>query len=207
MRRPDRSSKSVVATLAAFALALPAAAAAHVQERSGPFRVTMGWGDEPAYSGSVNSVDVAVADASGAPVRVSPGALDVEVSFGQAAAVTTLPLEPGGSPGKLRATIIPTRPGTYRFHVTGSIGRKPIDARVTCSGSTFDCVTDPSAVQFPTKDPSNAQLAERVERGVTRAERAANDSGGENAIAIAALILAALALAAAATALVRQRRA
>jgi hypothetical protein len=206
MRRRDRSWQSVVSALAAVALALPAAAGAHVVERSGPFRVTMGWGEEPAYSGAANFVEVAVAGQSGAPVAVPPGALDVEVSFGRDATAITLPLTPTGSPGKLRATIVPTRPGTYGFHVSGALRGKPVDVRATCSGATFDCVTDPSAIEFPAKDPSTGQLAERVERGVARAERAANDSGGDDAIAIAALIIAALALATGAAAMARQRR-
>src|SRR5215212_7327913 len=96
-----RRRRSFGAVVAALALTLSAVAEAHVAERSGPFHVSMGWSEEPAYSG--------------APDAVAPGALEVEVSFGQDAA-TTLPLVPGGTAGKLRATIIPTRPGTYGFH-------------------------------------------------------------------------------------------
>src|SRR3954470_8012515 len=136
MNRGDRSWQSVVMALAALVLALPAPAAAHLEERSGPFRVTMGWGEEPAYSGAPNFVEVAVADGDGTRVVVPPGALDAEVSFGQAAAVITLPLVPAAERGKLRATVVPTRPGTYRFHVTGTVRGRALDARATCSGAT-----------------------------------------------------------------------
>jgi hypothetical protein len=204
MRRRDRSLQSVVAFLGMLAMAFPAGAGAHVAERSGPFRVTMGWGEEPAYTGAPNFVEVAVTDiASGAAPAIPPGALDVEVSFGQNAATTTLPLTPSGTRGQLRATIVPTRPGTYAFHVTGTVRDKPLDVQATCSPSTFDCVSDASAVQFPAKDPSTGQLAERVERGIARAERA--DSGGNDGIAIAALIVAALALVTSGAALARRR--
>src|SRR4051812_14122624 len=113
-----RLDRTLLTVVVALGLALPAGGAAHVEKRSGPFRVTMGWGEEPAYSGAPNFVEVAVADGAGTPVVVPPGALDAEVSFGQAAAVITLPLVPAAERGKLRATIVPTRPGTYRFHVT-----------------------------------------------------------------------------------------
>src|SRR4051812_23086264 len=117
---------------AALFLSLVAAAGAHVSESSGPYRLTLGWGNEPAISGSENHVSVAVADRSGAPVAVPAGALDVDVSFGGEA--TTLPLLPSERRGELRAVIVPTRPGTYGFHVSGRLGGKAIEARATCGG-------------------------------------------------------------------------
>jgi hypothetical protein len=206
MRRRGRTWQSVVSAFAGLALALSATpSAAHVEERSGPFRVTMGWGEEPAYSGSQNFVEVAISDAAG-PVVVRPGALDVEVSFGQGQAVTTLPLVPAGAPGQLRATIVPTRPGTYGFHVTGTLRNRTLDSRATCSGATFDCVTDASAVEFPVKDPSNGQIAERIARSLPRAARAIDRADSGHAIAVAALIVAGLALATAAAAVVVRAR-
>jgi hypothetical protein len=205
MSRRGRSFRSVVLSLAALVLALPAAAAAHVQEQSGPFRVTMGWTDEPAYSGAPNAVEVDLAGKGGAPVAVPAGVLDVELSFGGSAALTSLPLVPSGAPGKLRATVVPTRPGTYAFHVSGTVRGHPIEARATCSGATFDCVTDASAVQFPAKDPSNGQLAERVARGLPRAERAAGRADSAHTVAVVALIVAGLALATGVATLVRAR--
>jgi hypothetical protein len=163
----------------------------------------MGWGEEPAYSGALNSVELEVADGSGRPVAVPPGALDVEVTFGKA--LVSMPLFPAGARGKLRAAIIPTRPGTYAFHVTGSLRSQSVDVSARCGGSTFDCVLEPVGIQFPAKEPSNGQLAERVARGLPRAERAADRAEGGHGLAIAALIVAGLALAAAGTALVAAR--
>jgi hypothetical protein len=201
----SRRERTLLAVVVAIAFALPAGAAAHVEKRSGPFRVTMGWGEEPAYSGAPNFVEVTVADAAGTPVAVPPGALDAEVSFGQAAAVITLPLVLTGERGRLRATMVPTRPGTYRFHVTGTVRGRPVDARATCSGATFDCVSSATAVQFPAKDPSNGELAERIERGLPRAERAADRADSGHTLAIAALVVAALALLTGIAALARSR--
>src|SRR5436190_17965321 len=115
----SRRGRSCLSVAVALVLVSAASAQAHVEKRSGPFRVTMGWGVEPPYSGSLNYVEVEVADRAGDPVEVPPGALDVEVTFGTA--LTTLPLVPAGAPGSLRATIIPTLPGTYAFHLTGTL--------------------------------------------------------------------------------------
>ena len=135
-------------------------------------QLTIGWEEEPAFTGSKNAVSVAVADAKGAAVPDSGGgALSVEIVFGDERVV--LPLHPvWGRPGEFRAWLIPTRPGTYSFHVTGKIKEQPVDVRSTCSEKTFDCVSDASTLHFPVKDPSTGQLAESVSRALPRADRA-----------------------------------
>jgi hypothetical protein len=182
--------------MAALLLTLPPPASAHETQGVGRFRLTMGWGDEPAFSGSKNFVEVTVSDAAGDPVTDLSGPLTVEVSFGDELIV--LPLLPAGErPGKFRAWLVPTRPGTYTFHITGRVQGQTIDTRSTCSDKTFDCVTDVSEVQFPAKEPSAGQLAERVSRALPRAERAVDTAARAWNVALAALAVAVLALAAA----------
>jgi hypothetical protein len=186
----------IVIALAALLLAFPPAASAHERKGIGKLHLTLGWGDEPAYSGSRNFVTVAVADESGAPVTDPEGTLAVEVSYGEQR--LALPLLPeGGRPGEFRASLVPTRAGIYTFHITGKIKGQTIDVSSTCSDKTFDCVTDVSEVQFPAKDPSAGELAERVSRALPRAERAVADAAGARNIALAAAGVALLALAAA----------
>src|SRR3954447_4302697 len=175
----SRCGRSCLSVAVGLVLAFGGAAQAHVVKRSGPFRVTMGWAVEPPYSGSLNHVEVEVADGAGDPVAAPPGALDVDVTFGKALA--SMPLFPAGAPGKLSATIIPTRPGTYAFHVTGTLGGRSVDAQATCGGATFDCVLEPVGIQFPAKEPTTGQLAQRVERGLPRAERAADKADSSHA--------------------------
>src|SRR4051794_1257459 len=200
----SRRGRRCLSVVAALAFVFPAAAAAHVEKRSGPFRVTMGWAEEPPYSGSLNAVEVDVADPDGTPIAVPPGSLDAEVTFGKALA--SMPLFPADERGTLQAKIIPTRPGTYAFHVTGTLRGHDIDAQATCGGATFDCVLEPVGIQFPVKEPSAGQLAERVERGLPRAERAAENADGGQTVAVIALIVAGLSLAVGAAAVARQRR-
>ena len=204
MRRSGRNARSVAVVLTGLVLSLAPAASGHVERRAGPYAVTVGWGNEPPLSGSENFVDVELAGASGAPVAVRAGALGVEVRFGDA--VTTLPLVPSGEPGKLRAAIVPTRPGTYAFRVRGTVAGRTIEAEATCSERTFDCVEDAAAVQFPARDPSTGQLAQRLGRELKRADRARDRADSAHTTALIAIVAALLALAAAAALAVRGRR-
>jgi hypothetical protein len=193
MLKRGRTGRSAALILAGFLLALAPPASAHVEEKTGPFALTLGWGEEPALTGAENYVEVDVARAaSGAPVEVRPGALSVEVTFGTAA--RTLPLLPSGGPGKLRAVLVPTRPGTYGFHVTGQLRGEAIDVQATCSGATFDCVTEASELQFPARDPSAGQIAQRLARALPRAEDARDEASSAHTLALAALVAALLAL-------------
>jgi hypothetical protein len=186
--------RDVARSVAALLLTLACPALAHETQSVKQYRLTLGWGEEPAYSGYRNSVDVDLADAAGAPVAdLGGGSLSVEVSFGDERIV--LPLLPSGErPGRFRAGLVPTRAGTYVFHVTGTVKGQAIDARSTCSEETFHCVTDVSELQFPAKDPSAGELAESIGRALPRAERAMDVAANARSTAIAAIAVAALAL-------------
>jgi hypothetical protein len=201
MPKRGRSRRTVVLALLGLLLILPPSAEAHVTKASGPFRVTFGWGVEPPIAGFPNYVDVAVADASGAPV--SGAKLQAEVSFGKS--TETLSLVPADEGGGVRADIVPTRPGTYAFQITGTVKGKPVDVAASCSEGTFECVTPASDVEFPVKDPSVGEIAQRVSRALPRAENSGGSDSAEG-IAIAAIIISALALATAVGYALRGRR-
>jgi hypothetical protein len=157
----------VVCGALALVLGLAVPASAHVEKKVGAYHFTVGWGDEPTYAGFRNSVQLILADAHGQPVTDLGDSLKVEVVFsGQ---TVTLPLETTfdpdsgeGTPGDYRAWFIPTRPGSYTFHFTGTIHGQKVDQRFTSSDTTFDLVKDPADVQFPAKDPSNGALSDRI---------------------------------------------
>jgi hypothetical protein len=190
--------------LTGLALGLAAPASAHVTKTSGPFRVSMGWGNEPPIAGSANFVQVEISDASGAPVAAERSALDVQVSFGGVR--VSLPLVPSERPGELRAPLVPTRPGSYAFHIGGTLRGRGIDLASTCSEATFDCVAPVSDLEFPVKDPSIGEVAQRVSRELPRAERAADTADSARRVAIAAIALAAIAVALAVAFALRSRR-
>jgi hypothetical protein len=184
----------MAATIGAAVLLHSSSSAAHEKHPVGRLHLTIGWEDEPAFTGSKNAVSVAVADAKGSAVADASGvSLSVEVTFGDERVV--LPLhQVWGRPGEFRAWLIPTRPGTYSFHVTGKIKDQPVDVRSTCSEKTFDCVSDASTLHFPVKDPSIGQLAESVGRALPRADRAVAEASRARTLGIAALAAVVLAL-------------
>ena len=192
----DRRRCSAAATCAiALLVAFAAAVSAHEKKTVGGLHLTIGWSEEPVFSGSRNAIEVRVSDAADAPLSDPDASLSVEVSFGDER--ITVPLLRTREPATFRGWLQPNRPGTYTFHITGRAKGQTIDTTSTCSDKTFDCVADVSAIQFPAKDPSVGQLAERVDRALPREARASDLAAGTRTIALAALAVATLAFAAA----------
>jgi hypothetical protein len=194
VRHGATARRSALAAIILLAAWTPTAA--HETKGVGDLRLTVGWGEEPAFSGFRNFVEVDVADSAGHPVADIGGALSAEVSFGdERLSLSLLPAR--GQPGKFRAWLVPTRPGTYTFHITGMAKGQSIDMTSTCSPETFACVADVSDIQFPVKDPSAGQLADRISRELPRAEGAMATASGARTLAIAGLAGAVIALGAA----------
>jgi hypothetical protein len=171
---------------------------AHDAHVVGPYRIEIGWSDEPAFSGARNAVVVEVTDAVGrTPVTdLGGGSLSAEVTFGDQRVV--LPLRRSQEHrNQFEASIVPTRPGTYAFHITGRVKSQPIDIRSACSDRTFDCVISAGDIQFPARDPSAGELAERLAKSSPRADHAIAVADRALTFSIVALAGAALALAAA----------
>jgi hypothetical protein len=203
-RTSGRGRAGAAAILVTTVLAIGAPTRAHDTKIVGHLRVTMGWADEPAFTSAHNAVVVALADAAG-PLKEPSASLVVEVSFGDQR--ITLPLEPiAGTPHELRARIVPTRAGSYTFHVTGKVKGQAVDVTSACSERTFPCVIDPASIQFPVKDPPAGQLADAVGRALPRADLAAAGAARASAVSMTAIGVALLALAGAIAALVQRRR-
>jgi hypothetical protein len=192
MSRLSRAiARSIPLALLALALATPALA--HVVKQVGPYTVAIGWVHEPTYTGQENAVQVLITDQDGKPVAdLTADDLTVVVTTaGQDS--DPLALEPTydedvglGIPGDYEATIIPTAPGDYTFHVTGMIHDQAIDETVTSSDSTFDTVTDPVGIQFPDQLPALGDLATRIDRVDSRVSSA---SSGASLALVAGLVV------------------
>jgi hypothetical protein len=216
-----RSARNVVAATLLSALVLPATAAlAHEGRSQGDLEMEVGFGTEPAYAGQPNSVQLILVH-DGEPVVDLGDTLDVEVSFGDQTQHFTL--EPNfaagefGDPGDYRAWFIPTRAGRYTFHFTGTIQGEDVDQTFTSGPKTFGDVEDPKQIQFPVQDPTNGELAERIDQEVPRLTaatdevRAAVAGADDNAssaqtFAIVALVVGALGLALAVGAMLFARK-
>jgi hypothetical protein len=224
---PRTSVRWHLAIMAALGLVvlLASPAGAHERRQASGYSYVVGFGDEPAYAGEKNSVQVMVSDGAGKPVRNADGLKVMVMAGGKQ---TELKLEPNfgdtwGTPGDYRAFFIPTAAGQYTFHLEGTIAGKKIKAqRFTSGPSTFSNVEDPAKVAFPVKSPTTAQLAARVDREVPRlsaslqgalaaqqqaataAERARDAAGQARLLAIAGVLVGAAGLLVAGLAIARR---
>jgi hypothetical protein len=193
----------VAACLLTIVAALPAFA--HEQRQVGAYQFTVGWQHEPTYVGQLNAVQLFLHDAKGNPIDDlgNPPTLQVTVSTG---GQTSSPLalqssfDPDtmlGTHGEFDAAIIPTSPGTFRFHFTGTINGQPVDQTFTSSDSTFNNVVEPTSVQFPARQPSAADLSTSINRLGPRidAAKSAASSAHDKASTAATLSIIALVVA------------
>lgn len=153
-------------------------AAAHEEREVGPFALVVGFGEEPAYAGQPNSVELLLSE-GGNPVTDLGDTLTVSVGFGDQS--KDLSVEPFfevgefGTPGDYRAWFIPTRAGQYSFHFTGTIRGTKIDETFTSGPKTFGDVENPTDAEFPVQDPTNGELSERIDREIPRLEASITD--------------------------------
>lgn len=214
MLRPLARSLLVALPLTAGLAVVAAPASAHETRTGGALRFVVGWGDEPAYTGFKNSVQVTISEAGGSPVTDVVDTLKVEVTKGDEK--MTAPLAANfrvgafGTPGDYRAWVTPTRPGAYTFRVTGTIRGQNVDESFSSGRNTFNDVEDVSSIQFPAKDPTTGQLATRLDREFPRVDTAVRDAedeaGTARTLGLAGVAVGALGLLAAVGALVVARR-
>ena len=218
-------SKSVTRTLTAslvtiVVVGLAPAASAHEGRTHGDLKMGVGFGTEPAYAGQPNSVQLILSH-GGEPVVDLGDTVDVEVEFGDQ--TMALELEPNfavgafGEPGDYRAWFIPTRPGHYTFHFTGTIEDEEIDESFTSGPRTFGDVNDPAEIQFPEQDPTTGELADRIDREVPRlttaiddvraaSTEASDEAAGALTLGLVGVVVGILGVIAAVAALVASRR-
>src|SRR5215218_3735556 len=220
-----RMSRVAIALGTAVLLAGLAAvpASAHAEKQVGRYAFVVGFGDEPAYAGQPNSLQVIITR-DGKPATDLAGQLDglmAHTYYGRKADPKAenamMPLEPHfgddwGTPGDYRSFFVPTQAGAYTFHLKGKLGGQKVDLVVPSGPETFGDVNDPAKSAFPAvKDPTTAQLAQRLDREATRltgtvaaataAQKAAEDKVDQaRMLALGGLIVGAVGLVVAALA-------
>jgi hypothetical protein len=179
MRRMTTRVLALMAAVSIIGLVGAPPAFAHEDRRVGRWHLDVGWETEPTYAGFANAVHLGIHDASEKPFLALGDTLKVDVTSG--GKTTSLAFEPAfegdeGQPGVYLAAMIPTRPGTFAFRISGTIRSDKIDETFTCGETTFDCVKDPGEVEFPAQDPSNAELARFMAQAGDRASATAKES-------------------------------
>lgn len=176
-------------------------ASAHETREVGDYTFVVGWYDEPAFANQPNGPEVTITTGKEEPI-VEDVELEVDVIFGEES--VTYPLEPAfvvdvfGDPGNYNADLYPTRPGTYTFHIYGTVEGQEVDEEFTSGEETFSDIEDPAEIAFPAADPNPAELA-------TRLESEADEASGARTFGVIGLVLGIIALLTAGVVLFRKR--
>ena len=146
-------------------LALPSQAAyAHERQMVGPYQLVVGWLNEPAYLGQLNSLDLRVTDTrSTQPVAGLEKTLTADVAAGGLAPHTLTVSARFGTAGAYNGWVMPTAPGTYTFHIKGKIDTLDVDEKFTSGPGTFGDIEDTAAVQYPAKVPVADALLKKLD--------------------------------------------
>ena len=198
-----RRTLTVLAAIAALTIVPAAPALAHVEVPEGDVTIAVGFATEPAYAGQPNAVQLLVSRNEQPITDLAPGDLTAEIEFG--GQTTTVAADPEfevgewGTPGDYRAPFIPTQPGSYTFHVTGTVDGTDVDFTTKSGPKTFSDVLDPAEAMFPPVEaPSNADLAAKISAETARTDEAVSSaqSAADTArnVAIVATLVAIVAL-------------
>jgi hypothetical protein len=164
----------------AVAALAAAPASAHVVEHAGPYTLEIGWQHEPTFVGEANGVQLIVHSGADKPVTDLKED-DVKVVVSTAGQQTgELTFEPGfdveemeGPLGEYNAAILPTAPGDYTFHLSGTIHDQKLDITVSSGDATFDAVKGTTDIEFPAKLPTLPEIVTRLDRVDARVAAAA----------------------------------
>ena len=183
-----------VATASLLAsLALAPATSAHSGFEVGPYLISVGWLHEPALVGQPNAVQVTIVHHQDEEpvIDLALDAIAVVVSTaGQdspsLALTPAFDAEEGVGPlGEYDAPIVPTAPGDYTFHITGSIHETALDLTVASGDETFDAVEASTELEFPVKQPNLTEVATRLDRIDSRIAALQSADPGSEALAAA----------------------
>ena len=180
----------VVASLLLFS----GRAYAHERRTVGPYQLVVGWLNEPAYVGLMNSLDLRVTDSRNTqPVAGLEKTLTADAAAGGIAPFPLTVSARFGSAGAYNGWIMPTATGSYTFHITGKIDTLTIDEKFTSGPGTFGDIEDTQAVQYPAKVPVADALGKKLDAIASTADQT-------RLLALAALVLGLVAVGAAALA-------
>jgi len=152
---------ALLIALAGF-VSLPASpVSAHERVTIGEYELTIGWRDEPSVAGVLNGLDLGIVQHFASnnttyPVVGVETNLSARLSMGLLGINKTLAPQ-FGRPGWYTFDVIPTRPGTYRVRITGTLNTTAIDAAVN-----LDDVSPASELSFPVADPTATELQNQL---------------------------------------------
>jgi hypothetical protein len=152
---------ALLISLAGFVPLTAPAVSAHEHVTIGEYELTIGWRDEPSVAGVLNGLDLGIVQHFASnnttyPVVGVETNLRARLSMGLLGINRTLAPQ-FGRPGWYTFDVIPTRPGTYRVRITGTLNTTAIDAAVN-----LDDVSPASELSFPVADPTATELQNQL---------------------------------------------
>jgi hypothetical protein len=145
-------------------------ASAHEQRDVGDYTFTVGFLEEPVFTGQKSGLDLRVVRGD-EPVDGLEETLQAEVAFsGQSRELELSPVF--GEAGVYRSVFFPTAAGPYSFHITGDIDGTPVDETFSSGPDTFGEVEDVAGGQFPIQYPATGDVVRDAEAGANAATSA-----------------------------------
>jgi hypothetical protein len=151
----------VVSSFAIYA----GAASAHERRMVGPYQFVVGWLNEPAYVGLMNSLDLRVTDTRVTPAKAVEGLEKTLTVVLQTGGLASLPLTVTarfGTPGAYNGYAMPTATGTYIFTIKGKIDTLDVNEKFESGPGRFGDIESTTALQYPNKVPAADDLTKRL---------------------------------------------
>ena len=162
MKRLCLLSAAVMIIGTVVVLTLSSMVLAHEDRTIGPYKLHVGWHVEPALTEQLNAIEVTVTQ-NGKAVQDVEKTLTLTLSTGGKTS-DALQFNPSDEmPGLYTAALIPTVAGDYKLHFVGTIGKTPIDETFDSADGKIDPVERVTDLQFPEKEPSNAELQKEID--------------------------------------------
>ena len=177
------SAAGTIAIVIASLLLYSGHAYAHERRMVGPYQFVVGWLNEPAYVGQLNSLDLRITDTRNTQaVSGLEKTLTADVSAGGLAAFPLTVSARFGTAGAYNGWVMPTVVGSYQFHITGKIDTQSIDEKFQSGPNTFGDIENTAVLQYPTKVPVGDDLGKKL-------DAIASTTDQTRLIALAALVV------------------
>lgn len=137
---------------------------AHERRTVGPYQLVVGWLNEPAYVGQLNSLDFRVTDTrTNQPVSGLEKTITADVSAGGLAPFALTVSARFGTPGAYNGWVMPTVAGAYSFHIKGKIESQDVDEKFQSGPNTFGDIENTAVLQYPAKVPVADELGKKLD--------------------------------------------
>jgi len=140
-------------------------AAAHERRMVGPYQFVVGWLNEPAYVGLMNSLDLRVTDTRVTPAKAVEGlekTVTADVQSGGLAPLSLTVTARFGTAGAYNGYVMPTATGTYIFRIKGKVESLDIDEKFESGPGRFGDIEPTTALQYPNKVPAANEIGTRL---------------------------------------------